>query len=163
MLGTKPAAKCTSTMLLTGDAGKITVGNNTSIQDGAIIRTAAASALDHETMHATHDTVIGNNVTVGHQVDTHSKHRLPQPDMLPAHGTASSDCGYSVTCSALTTLHLRLCRSACMQQQWRTMHSSALAPYCWRAQRQANSHPLLTLCTERQVLSTSLLRHCLHP
>ena len=76
MSGSLPAAKSTSSLLpallLTGDAGKITVGNNTSIQDGAIIRTAAASALDHETMHATHDTVIGNNVTVGHQVDTPS-------------------------------------------------------------------------------------------
>lgn len=74
MAGSLPAAKTTSLpdLLHTGDAGKITVGNNTSIQDGAIIRTAAASALDHETMHATHDTVIGNNVTVGHQVDTQS-------------------------------------------------------------------------------------------
>lgn len=55
-------------LLLAGDAGKITVGTNTSIQDGAVIRTAAASSLDHGDMHAAHGTVIGNNVTVGHQV-----------------------------------------------------------------------------------------------
>jgi carbonic anhydrase/acetyltransferase-like protein (isoleucine patch superfamily) len=58
--------------VLRGDAGKITVGSNTSIQDGTVIRTAVASALGHGDSHAAHNTVIGNNVTIGHQVSMHA-------------------------------------------------------------------------------------------
>lgn len=59
---------CDTIALRTGDSGKIKVGTNTSIQDGAVIRTAAASALGHFEPQAKHNTVIGNNVTIGHQV-----------------------------------------------------------------------------------------------
>ncbi len=55
-----------------GDAGKITIGNNTSIQDGTVIRTAVTAALGHRDSHASHNTVIGNNVTIGHQVSMHA-------------------------------------------------------------------------------------------
>ena len=41
--------------VLRGDEGAITVGENTNIQDGAVLHTAAA-----------HDVVVGSNVTIGH-------------------------------------------------------------------------------------------------
>lgn len=124
-----------------GDAGKITVGSNTSIQDGAVIRTAAASALGHAE-HATHNTVIGNNVTIGHQV----WHPLHAASMYSSARCCPLVCvcvrkrpssSAPLHCSPLSYLCSVLCRSACTLPPWRTMCSSASAPCCWTAQRQA--------------------------
>ena len=41
--------------VLRADSGSITIGENTNIQDGAVLHTAAA-----------HDVVVGSNVTIGH-------------------------------------------------------------------------------------------------
>ena len=55
------------TALLRGDLLKITIGKNTSIQDGTIGHTSHASAY-HPKGHAL---TVGDNVTVGHQVVLH--------------------------------------------------------------------------------------------
>lgn len=57
--------------VLRGDVGKIAIGKHSNIQDGTVIRTAA-TALGHADPHASHDTVIGSNVTVGHQASLHA-------------------------------------------------------------------------------------------
>lgn len=49
-----------------GDAGKITVGNQTNIQDGTVIRTGPASVEEEAA-----DTSIGAKVTIGHQASLH--------------------------------------------------------------------------------------------
>ena len=49
-----------------GDAGKITIGNQTNIQDGTVIRTGPASLGE-----AAADTLIGSKVTIGHQASLH--------------------------------------------------------------------------------------------
>lgn len=52
--------------VLNGDAGSITVGAGTNIQDRSLIRTAPAGIGEHAA-----DTVIGSNVTIGHKVALH--------------------------------------------------------------------------------------------
>lgn len=50
----------------TGDAGSITVGDGTNIQDGTVIRTGPTTLDEHST-----DTTIGSRVTIGHQASLH--------------------------------------------------------------------------------------------
>ena len=51
-----------------GDAGKVTVGSGSNLQDGTVVRTQE-TRLGPGVLPGPHpDTVIGNNVTVGHQV-----------------------------------------------------------------------------------------------
>ena len=45
----------------TGDEGKITIGSNSNLQDGAVVRSATSSI-----GRTVADTTIGNNVTIGH-------------------------------------------------------------------------------------------------
>ena len=45
----------------TGDEGKIMVGNNSNLQDGTVVRSARSTVGTSAS-----DTVIGNNVTIGH-------------------------------------------------------------------------------------------------
>jgi gamma-carbonic anhydrase len=49
-----------------GDSGKISVGEQTNIQDGTVISTGANSIDGHAA-----DTKIGSKVTIGHQVSLH--------------------------------------------------------------------------------------------
>ena len=49
-------------MCPTGDEGNITIGNNSNLQDGTVVR-SSASALGTP---AVTGTTIGNNVTIGH-------------------------------------------------------------------------------------------------
>lgn len=61
--------------VLRGDAGKITIGSNTSIQDGTVIRTAdtaLSSGYQGDTARAASHTNIGSNVTIGHGVSLHA-------------------------------------------------------------------------------------------
>jgi len=51
----------------TGDGGKITVGDQTNIQDGTVIRTGATSLDEHPA-----NTEIGSMVTIGHQASLHA-------------------------------------------------------------------------------------------
>lgn len=50
-----------------GDEGKITVGNNTNLQDGTVVR-SATSNLGNQIL----DTIIGSNVTIGHNTTLRS-------------------------------------------------------------------------------------------
>lgn len=50
-----------------GDEGRITVGNNTNLQDGTVVR-SATSNLGNQIL----DTKIGNNVTIGHNTTLRS-------------------------------------------------------------------------------------------
>lgn len=50
-----------------GDEGTITVGNNTNLQDGTVVR-SATSNLGNQIL----DTKIGNNVTIGHNTTLRS-------------------------------------------------------------------------------------------
>lgn len=52
--------------VLNANAGSITIGTGTNIQDSTLIRTAAAAIDEHEA-----DTIIGDNVTIGHKVALH--------------------------------------------------------------------------------------------
>ena len=47
-------------VVIRADAGRITIGNNTNIQDNSVV-------------HGDADVVIGNNVTIGHRVMCHAK------------------------------------------------------------------------------------------
>lgn len=50
-----------------GDEGRITVGNNTNLQDGTVVR-SATSNLGNQIL----DTKIGSNVTIGHNTTLRS-------------------------------------------------------------------------------------------
>ena len=50
-----------------GDEGKITIGSNTNLQDGTVVRSATSNLGSQIT-----DTVVGNNVTVGHNTTLRS-------------------------------------------------------------------------------------------
>jgi hypothetical protein len=51
-----------------GDAGKVTVGSGSNLQDGTVVRTHEAR-LGADVLPGPHpDTVIGDHVTIGHQV-----------------------------------------------------------------------------------------------
>lgn len=53
-------------ILTAGDNGKISVGQETNIQDGTVISTGSTSVDGHNA-----DTTIGSRVTIGHQVSLH--------------------------------------------------------------------------------------------
>lgn len=53
--------------MLAGDEGHITVGNNSNLQDGTVVR-SATSNLGELVLH----TNIGNNVTIGHNATLRS-------------------------------------------------------------------------------------------
>jgi len=55
-------------LLTAGDAGKVTVGSGSNLQDGTVVRTHE-TRLGPDVLPGPHpNTVIGDNVTIGHQV-----------------------------------------------------------------------------------------------
>lgn len=50
-----------------GDEGKITIGSNTNLQDGTVVRSATSNLGSQIT-----DTVVGSDVTVGHNTTLRS-------------------------------------------------------------------------------------------
>lgn len=52
--------------IVRGDAGSVTIGEGTNIQDACTVRTQGRSVEEHDA-----DVVIGRNVTIGHSVSLH--------------------------------------------------------------------------------------------
>ncbi len=50
-----------NSVLVIGDEGKISIGNNSNLQDGTVVCSATSSISG-----VTADTIIGSNVTIGH-------------------------------------------------------------------------------------------------
>lgn len=63
-------------MAAAGDAGRITVGSNSNVQDGAVVRTHVTRLGPGQLPGLHPHTVIGNHVTIGHQVSPPSIRRV---------------------------------------------------------------------------------------
>ena len=66
-----------------GDAGKVTVGSGSNLQDGTVVRTHE-TRLGADVMPGPHpDTVIGNHVTIGHHVRSSTVYTTMSSAALP--------------------------------------------------------------------------------
>ena len=65
--------------LLLGDGGKITVGSNSNVQDGTVVRTHQVRLGSSQMKGKNSDTLIGNHVTIGHQVTSSFLVPFPPP------------------------------------------------------------------------------------
>lgn len=63
--------------LLLGDGGKITIGSNSNVQDGTVVRTHQVRLGSSQMKGKNSDTLIGNHVTIGHQVTSSFLPPLP--------------------------------------------------------------------------------------